>query len=133
MTDETDRQAVAAIMRTINNAWLRGRIGDVTLLIDPHIVMTAPAREQPVTGRDPFLAGFEDFTRAAHIHDFRSHTEKADVVGSTALVRFSYDLTYERHGQRHHASGTDLWTFQRRHDAWIATRRTMLDVTEQPA
>ncbi|RIQ11882.1 DUF4440 domain-containing protein [Jiangella rhizosphaerae] len=86
-----------------------------------------------MTGRDAFLAGFEDFARTARVHHFQNHTEKVDVVGTTALVRFHYELTYERHDQRYRASATDLWTFRRHDDAWIAARRTMLDVSEEPA
>jgi hypothetical protein len=43
-----------------------------------------------------------------------------DVVGDTAVVSFTYEMVYERAGNRSRATGRDLWVFVRQGDEWVA-------------
>jgi ketosteroid isomerase-like protein len=133
MPHESEREAAATAMRHINQAWVRGRVDDLGLLVHPDIVMVLPGFSGRIQGREAILAGFRDFCETATIHDFREHEEQIDVAGRTAVVSFRYELTYERSGQRYRATGRDLWVFQNEGREWIAVWRTMLELEEHDA
>ena len=135
MADERDseREPVTAAMRRINQAWLDGRVDDLTPLVHEDIVVVVPGFAARGYGRDACLAGFRDFCTSARIADFRELDHEVDVVGSTAAVTFRYEMVYERLGERYRATGRDLWIFQHSGAEWIAVWRAMLEMNEQPA
>ncbi len=133
MVEESRREDVAAALRRINRAWLDGRVDDLAPLVHPEIVMVIPGFAGRVQGREPFLAGFDDFCRNARVHEFREHDHQVDVAGDTAVVSVRFEMVYERSGERYRATGRDLWVFQHERGAWVAVWRTMLDVEEDAA
>lgn len=50
--DESDHETVAAAMRQINQAWLNGRVEDLTPLVHPGIVVAFPGFTGRARGRD---------------------------------------------------------------------------------
>ena len=130
---DAERQPVSAAMSRINQAWLDGRVDDLTALVHEDIVIVVPAFAARAYGRDACLAGFRDFCTSARIADFREVDHEVDVVGGTAAVTFRYEMVYERLGERYRATGRDLWIFEQRGGEWIAVWRAMLEMDEQPA
>ena len=133
MSYESKREDAATAMRQINQAWLDGQVQDLAPMVHPEIVMVLPDFAGRIQGREEFLAGFGDFHRNATIQEFREHDHQVDVAGDTAVVTFRYDMVYERSGKRYHATGRDLWVFQKQDERWIAVWRTMLDMEENDA
>ncbi len=133
MVDDSEREAVATVMRQINQAWLNGHVEDLTPMLHPDIVVVLPGFTRRAHGRDDFLAGFRDFCQTATIHEFREHDQEIDVAGDTAVVAFRYAMVYERSGERYRATGRDLWVFQHHTGTWLAVWRGMLDVAENLA
>ncbi len=135
MADERghERERVAAAMRRINQAWLTGRVDDLTPLVHADVVMAVPAAAARAQGRQLFLAGFRDFCENATIADYHEHDAQTDVVGTTGVSTFRYEMVYERAGARYRATGRDLWVFELIDGEWIAVWRAMLDMNEQPA
>ncbi len=78
------------------------------------------------------LAGERDFCANARVNGFHDHGNATDLIGDTAVITFQYEMTYERSGERHQATGRDLWVFREIAGAWIAVWRAMLDLHEQP-
>ena len=132
MIQESNHEAVAAIMRRINEVWLSGQVEGLTPMLHPEIVMALPGFTGRIQGRDEMLAGFRDFCQNARIHQFREHDQQIDLAGDTAVVTFRYDMIYERSGERYHSTGRDLWVF-RNEGEWIAVWRTMLEMEENAA
>jgi hypothetical protein len=132
MPDESSR-SVADAMRSINQAWLEGRVDDLAPAVHPEIVMVLPGFSGEVRGRDTFLAGFRDFVTNARVHDFRDHNHHVDIVGDTAVMTFTYEMLYERADERYRVTGRDLWIFRNHGAAWTAVWRAMLDMSETHA
>jgi len=129
------RAAVSAAMQRINRTWLDRRPGDLGPLLHPDITMVVPGFAGRVEGRETLVAGFVDFIDNATVHEYREADHQVDVIDDTAVVSFTYEMVYERAGERSRATGRDLWVFARRGEGgeWIAVWRTMLDLAEQPA
>ena len=130
LVDESRRAELAAAMHSINRAWLDGRVDDLTARLHPEMVAVFPGFAGRAQGRDELLAGFRDFCQNATVHEFREHDQQIDIVGSTAVVSFRFEMVYERSAKRSRATGRDLWVFQEQAGAWIAVWRTMLEMDE---
>jgi uncharacterized protein (TIGR02246 family) len=133
MPSPTDREAVAATLQRINDAWRAKRPADLGPLFHPDIVLAVPGFAGRATGRDALVAGFADFCTNATVHEYRESDHQVDVIGDTAVAAVAFDMVYERSGARYRATGRDLWVFGRQGGEWLAVWRTMLDVAEQPA
>jgi ketosteroid isomerase-like protein len=131
--ESADSQAVTAILRRINEAWLDGRPHDLLPLIHPEVTMVFPGFAGRIQGAESFIAGFEDFCRMARVHSYREDDCQVDVVADTAIASFRFEMVYEREGSSYQATGRDLWIFTRQAGGWLAAWRTMLDLHEQPA
>jgi hypothetical protein len=127
------RRAVAEAMRQINQAWLDGRPDDLAHLIHPSMVMVYPGFTGRGEGRDTIVAGFVDFCSNARVHSYREDDAQIDVVGDTAVMSYTFEMLYERSGDKYLATGRDLWVFSQHDGQWLGAWRTMLDVVEKPA
>jgi uncharacterized protein (TIGR02246 family) len=133
MGPETTRAAVSAAMQRINQAWLDRRPEDLVPLLHPDMTLVLPGFAGRAEGREALVAGFADFCGNATVLEYRETDHQVDIVGETAVVSFTYEMVYERSGQRSRASGRDLWVFALQDGEWIAVWRAMLDLAEQPA
>ena len=133
MVAESGQDGAAGAMRQINQAWLNGRIDDLSAMVHPDIVMVLPGFAGTVQGRETLLAGFRDFCENASIHEFYEHDQQVSVVGEVAVVTFRYEMVYERAGEKSRSTGRDLWVLQAHAGNWIAVWRAMLDMEERPS
>ncbi|MCK4415210.1 MAG: nuclear transport factor 2 family protein [Candidatus Eisenbacteria sp.] len=130
MAGESEREEITKIMGRMSRAWLEGRIDDLAPMIHPEVIMVLPGFSGRIHGRENFLAGFRDFSQNAVVHEYREEDHQVDLAGDTVVVGFRYEMSYERSGGRYHATGRDLWVFQKDGAAWLAVWRTMLDVEQ---
>lgn len=130
---ESNREAIEAVMTHINRVWLDGQLEALAPMLHPDIVMALPGFTGRIVGRNEFLAGFHDFCDNAIIHHFEEHDRQVDVAAGTAVVAFRYDMMYERSGERYHSTGRDLWVFHYSGAGWVAVWRTMLELQEEAA
>lgn len=133
MVDQAKRAGAATAMHRINQAWLNGRVEDLSPMVHPEIVMVFPGFAGRAEGREVFLAGFRDFCENATIHEFREQDHEIDLAGDTAVAAFQYEMVYERSGERYRVTGRDLWVLQFQDGDWLAVWRAMLDLEETSA
>jgi hypothetical protein len=127
-----ENERVLDALRAINQAWLNGRPHEMSLLIHPDVTMVFPGFSGRIIGRDAFIAGFEEFCGSAKLRSFQDRDHQVDVVETTAVANFAFEMVYEREGSSYRATGRDLWVFARQDASWIAVWRTMLDLHEDP-
>lgn len=127
------REGAGAMIRSINQAWIEGRVDGIAPYVHPDMTMVFPGFAGRAEGREALIAGFRDFCENATVHEFREHDHDIDVAGDTAVVSFRYEMVYERSGGRYRATGRDLWVLQLVAGEWRAVWRTMLDVDETDA
>jgi uncharacterized protein (TIGR02246 family) len=132
MSTERDKAEVAAAMGRINDAWLGRRPEDLAPLLHPDVTLAPPGFVGRAVGRAALVAGFADFCANATVHEYQEAGREVDVVGPTAVVSYTYEMTYEHGGGRYRATGRDLWVFCRQDGEWLAAWRTMLDIDEKP-
>lgn len=134
MTDGrlTPEEQITRAVRGINEAWLAKRPKDVEEFLHADVVMVFPGFAGRSEGSAAMVAGFEDFCKNADVHEFEESDLQVDVAGDAAVASFAFEVTCERDGKTYRSTGRDLWVFTRDERGWLATWRTMLDVTEEP-
>ena len=127
------RHAASEAMRRINRAWLDGRPHDLVPLLHPDMVMVFPGFAGRGQGRDAIVAGFVDFCSNARVHSYHEGDVQVDVTGEAAVVSNTFEMVYDRSGERYCATGRDLWVFTKQDGEWVGAWRTMFDLAEKPA
>lgn len=133
MTQQSNRDAVVDALQRINRTWLEGRPRELVPLLHPAVVMVLPGFRGRIEGRDAFIGGFVEFCENAAMEEYAESDLQIDITDQTAVATYSFEMLYERDGNRYHSTGRDLWVFTRRQDSWLAVWRTMFDLTERPA
>lgn len=95
---ETD--AVMAIVRAINDAWVAGRYEELERHFHPEVVLAFPGFEQRIEGRGPLIDSYRDFGEKSTLHAFEPGTPQVDRVGPTAIATTSFEIDYELGGAR---------------------------------
>lgn len=123
---------VREVLGRINRAWLERRPDDLEQLLHPDMVAVFPGFAGRMQGRAGIVSGFVEFCENATVHAFEEKDPVVDVIDSTAVASYLFDMIYEREGKRFHSTGRDVWIFAREDAKWLAVWRTMLDISDEP-
>lgn len=128
-----ERDAVAAALRRINDAWLDGRTGDLAPLFHEDIVLAGPRFSDRTTGRDAAVAGFASLAGRSRVVMYRELGVQVDRIADTAVAVLSFEMIREEDGTRYRSAGRDMWVFALHAGRWLAVWRTLTDVQEERA
>ncbi|MGD2216639.1 MAG: nuclear transport factor 2 family protein [Gemmatimonadales bacterium] len=127
-----DRDAVARVLRSINDCWLRCKPQELAGYLHSNMAMVFPGFAGRVEGAGAVIAGYEEFCSNARVHEYDEQDPQIDVYGRTAVASYAFQMVYEREGLKYSSTGRDLFVFSEEAGTWLAVWRTMLDVSEQP-
>ena len=122
---------VHEVLRLINAAWREGRPESMAEHLHPEMVMVFPGFKGTLRGREPLVAGFEEFCRNAKVLEYEESGEQIEVIDDCAVASFRFRMLYERAAYRELSTGRDVWVFTRQHDRWMAVWRTMIEIAEE--
>ena len=119
----TPENAVRAVIRRMNAAWLDGRLDAVSACLAPGVVVVAPDGAR-VAGRAAVVDSFRAYLLAATTHRFEERGLWVDVIGSTAVARLRFRVQYETEGRVYDEEGEDLLVLAEAEGAWRIVWRT---------
>ncbi len=122
----SDADAIAELVRAINDCWLGGRYDDLRRYFHPGIKLAMPGFEQSVAGRDAIIDSYRDFGERATVRRFEARPSHVDVIGPTAVSATRFEIDYEIEGNSFSESGTDVLVFQHGDDGWRVVWRTVV-------
>lgn len=125
-----DQEAVRAVLRRINDAWLTGHFDDLGQYFHENMVVVPPGYHMRLNGRDACVRSYRDFTAAATIDEFMLHDPSVEVVGDTATAMSRFDTVYRLEGKTYRESGFDLFVLNRTGDDWLAVFRTVIQLAD---
>jgi hypothetical protein len=80
-------------MESLAHAWRTGQWDELARFWHPAVVFLAPTASLVRRGRDACVAGYQEFSRQAIIHEYTSAESYVQVVETTALTGpFYHDL-----------------------------------------
>ncbi|MGD0695281.1 MAG: nuclear transport factor 2 family protein [Terriglobia bacterium] len=127
VTLQNEQQEIRLLVSKINQAWLKGNLEELKEYFHDDMVIKGPQFKSMGTGgKEACIKSYEDFLRAAKIHDFKESDIQVDVFASTAIATFAWEIKYEMKGQNYHEAGHDVFVFIRDEGKWQAVWRAVL-------
>jgi uncharacterized protein (TIGR02246 family) len=106
-----------------NEAWRSGRPEDVGGLFAPEVVMEGADGRVLANGRDAMVASYVEYCRQVKTLALAVRAHAVHVFGDTAVVTYTFEVTYEAGGQTSRESGAERLVLARRGGAWEAVWR----------
>lgn len=119
------QEDVWAVVRRINEAWVKARISDLEALFHENMAIVDRDLVPLAKGRAACIASYGDFAARASIRDYKESRPEVDLYGETALARYAFEIRYELDGRTFHETGRDLFVFTRSEGAWRAVWRAV--------
>ncbi len=117
---------VRNVVRSMNAAWLDGRIDDLEPFFDENVVLAPPGGADRILGREAMIRSFRDYTEQATTHHFDEQEIHVDVIESVAVAVLHFSIRYEFSGQIFDETGTDLYVLTGSEGSWRIVWRTRL-------
>ena len=127
---ERDREEIARIIRSINEAWTSGRPEELDRYFHEDMVIAQPGLGIRGEGRKACVDSYSEFARMAAINGLRESDHIVLVWGDTAVASYRFEIEYEVEGRIRRDAGFDLFVFARKDGAWLAVWRTILPVPD---
>ncbi len=124
------KDALVALIQEANDAWRAGRPEAVASLFHEDAVLASPTGDVIARGRDAIVQSYVDFCRVARTIAFEASGFDVHAVGDTAIVRYTFDVTYEMEGVTSVERGHEILTFVGEGDSWRAMWRIQLPSTQ---
>ena len=122
----SDTEEIWRFVQRMNDAWSKDGADDLASFFHEDMVIVHPDFTKRVEGREACVASYEGFCKQAVILDLKLDNPGIDVFVDTAIVTYSYEISYEMGGERFNDTGRDLFIFIREHGSWLAVWRTMI-------
>jgi uncharacterized protein (TIGR02246 family) len=125
-THGADRTTIRDVLRTINDAWRRGRVEELGEYFHPEAVIVAPGFRKRAQGRDECMQSYKDFVAATKVTDYQESDMTVDIWGDTAVASYHYEIAWEVKGQPYRDSGRDVFVLRREGGKWLVVWRTLV-------
>ena len=116
---------IHAVIGEINQAWLTGRVDDLSQIFHQDMVIIGPDFQELSRGRASCVKSYRDFLAQAQIIDYRESESIVDDWGVVAIATCPWEMTYELDGRRYRESGHDTFVFKKEDGQWQAIWRLM--------
>ena len=123
--DRALQHEIQGVVTEINQAWLKGRVDDLTQIFHENMVIVGPDFQELSRGKASCVKSYRDFLAQAHIIDYRESECIVDQWAEVAVATSPWEMTYALGGQRYRESGHDTFIFKQEDGRWQAVWRLM--------
>jgi ketosteroid isomerase-like protein len=120
-----DADAIAAIVRHINESWRARRYDDIGSHLADDVVLAPPGSSMRVAGREAYVQSYRDYDAAAFTETFTPDEPQIDVMGDVAVATCPFSIVYRLEGVTYKERGRDLLVFARQQAGWRVVWRSM--------
>jgi ketosteroid isomerase-like protein len=120
-----DADAIAAIVRHINESWRARRYDDIGTHLADDVVLAPPGSSMRMVGREAYVQSYRDYDTAAVTGTFTPDDPQIDVIGDVAVATCPFFIVYRLEGVTYRERGRDLLVFDRRPTGWRVVWRSM--------
>jgi hypothetical protein len=121
-----ESREVWKFVQDLNRTWSGGQPEKLDSFFARDCVIVQPGFEGRATGRAACVESYVDFCAHANILGFQERAPDIDIFGDTAVVSYTFDISYELEGRRYREQGRDLFVLRRERGRWRAVWRTLL-------
>ena len=123
--DRALQHEIQSLVAEINQAWLKGRVDDLTQIFHEDMVIVGPDFQELSRGRASCVKSYRDFLAQAQVLDYRESECTVDQWDEVAVATSPWEMTYSLGRQRYRESGHDTFVFKKEDGRWQAIWRLM--------
>jgi hypothetical protein len=114
------QQEIWAIVRAMNDAWIKGNPDDLAKFFHRDMVAITPTDRNRLDGQAACIAAWKDFCNAARIHRWEEVNPVIHVYGNSAVVAYDFDVSFDMSGNTVNMGGRDMFFFVKEGEQWWA-------------
>jgi hypothetical protein len=104
----------------MNDAWTKGNPDDLSKFFHQDMVAITPDDHSRVDGGAACITGWKSFCNAARIHRWEEIDPVIHVYGSSAVVVYYFDMSFDMGSNTINTSGRDMFFFVKEGERWWA-------------
>lgn len=120
------QEQVLELLRSLNQAWLAGRFGELGGCFHEDVVVVPPGFQQRMQGRDPCVQSYRKFATHATVLELNTSMMQVNCWGETAVASYRFEITYRRGGKELKEAGREIFVLIRENRKVQAVWRTMV-------
>jgi hypothetical protein len=128
MQAEVNVKKLEDLVREINRLWVGGNAENLGEYFHENMIIVGHDLKKMGQGRDDCVKGYVDFTSQAKILGYAESDFEIELWGSTAMVNYGFEISYEMGGLKYNDIGRDLFifSFDEKKDKWLAIWRMII-------
>jgi hypothetical protein len=119
LQDQAKRE-VWETLRNLNDCWTKADGKDLVKYFHKQMVAITPTDRQRREGQEACVAGWVSFASQAKIQHWQELDPQIRIYGSTAIVTYYFDMTFDMGGQTIKMGGRDMFVFVKEGVKWWA-------------
>ena len=118
-----------SFVERLDGCWMQGRWQDLDQFLDEDVVFVAPGGKSRGEGIAQAIDGYRQFTSHARIDRFQTNDYVVTQRGDTAIVEYTWQMTWVSGGADHNETGREVLVLARRDDHWRVVWRTQIPMS----
>lgn len=114
------KQEIWSTVRAMNDAWTKGNPDDLTKFFHQNMVAITATDRNRLDGGAACIAAWTRFCDAARIHRWEEIDPTIEVYGSSAVVAYYFDMSFDMGGRTINMGGRDMFFFVKEGERWWA-------------
>lgn len=114
------KQEIWSTVRAMNDAWTKGNPDDLSKFFHQNMVAITATDRNRLDGGAACIAAWKRFCDAARIHRWEEIDPTIEVYGSSAVVAYYFDMSFDMGGQTINMGGRDMFFFVKEGERWWA-------------
>ena len=118
--DDPIKQEVWNSLRALNDAWTKGNLNDLKNYFHKNMVAITATDRERLEGKEACFTSWNNFAKAAKIHHWNELEPRIQIYGTTAVVTYYFDMSFDMGGQTVKLGGRDMFVFVKEGGKWLA-------------
>lgn len=114
------KQEIWSTVRAMNDAWTKGNPDDLTKFFHRNMVAITATDRNRLDGGAACVAAWKRFCDAARIYRWEEIDPTIEVHGSSAVVAYYFDMSFDMGGRTIDMGGRDMFFFVKEGESWWA-------------
>lgn len=124
---DNEVNAVKAVMRELQNAWLEYRYEDMYRHLHPEVAFMKPDLSGCLNGKSACVETFVAFGKEARVKDFDTFDLQVCTWKGKAMITYRFTISYTIAGNLYRETGNDVLMFVKDTGSWTLLWRAMVN------
>ena len=119
---------ITRVVTAINKSWLNKKTEYLNDFFHEEMIITDSNFNKLAGNKKECVASYESFIKQAKILSFAEHDINIEIIGTTAIVNYIFDISWKVNNSISSEKGRDVFVFEFTNGKWLAVCRTLLPI-----